>query len=92
MKYAPYLTDPLFVDDVLATTTRQMAEKAMLHGTPEQVAAQIGKYCDAGVDYVCLCDFTFVVLEPADAANQLGRLIAVCAALKARSPHEPTHA
>jgi hypothetical protein len=44
------------------------------------------------VDYVCLCDFTSVVLEPADAARQLGRLIAVCAALKARPPRQPTHA
>jgi phthiodiolone/phenolphthiodiolone dimycocerosates ketoreductase len=84
MKYAPYLTDPAFVDEVLAKTTREMAEKAVLHGTPEEIARHIGAYCDAGVDYVCLCDFTSVVLEPADAAQQLRRLISVCAHLKAR--------
>jgi phthiodiolone/phenolphthiodiolone dimycocerosates ketoreductase len=82
MKYAPYLTDPGFVDEVVAKTSRKMAERSFIHGTPQEVAATLREYADAGVSFFCLGDFTSIMLAPEDAANQAARVIEMCAALK----------
>jgi phthiodiolone/phenolphthiodiolone dimycocerosates ketoreductase len=79
----PYDTSPAFVDEVLAKTTRRMAELGFLWGSAERVAAQLQEYVDAGVDWICPADYLPIVLDPADAAGSLPRTIEVCERLKA---------
>lgn len=85
MKFAPYDTRPEFVQEVVARTTREMAEKSYLYGTPAEVAEQLAAYVDAGVNWVCLVDYTAMVLEPADAASSLARMTEICAHIKKRA-------
>ena len=82
MKFLPYETSPEFVQEVIAKTTRKMAEKSYFYGNSAQVAAQLQEYVDAGVTWICIVDYTAMVLEPADAAMSLGRMIDICARLK----------
>jgi phthiodiolone/phenolphthiodiolone dimycocerosates ketoreductase len=82
MRFAPYLTDPTFVEEVLSKVTRRMVELSFIYGSPPEVADEIQRYVDAGVTWVCLADFTALALDPEDAARQPGRTIDVAARLK----------
>ena len=44
-------------DEILSRTSREMAEKCMLHGTPEQIADQLKPFMDEGVNWFSLTDF-----------------------------------
>lgn len=81
--FLPKSTPTAFIDDVLAKTTRAHAEVGYLWGTPEQVAAKLLAYVEAGVSFVAPADYLPVVCDPEDAALGLGRSIACLAAVKA---------
>ena len=69
--------------DVLARTPRELVERSFSSGSPEEVAADIQGYIDAGCTYVSVCDLMPLVLEPEDAQAAIGRSIDVCARIKA---------
>jgi phthiodiolone/phenolphthiodiolone dimycocerosates ketoreductase len=71
--------------DVLARTPRAMVDASFSHGTPEQVAANVQGYVDAGCTYVSICDLMPLVLEPEDAIGAITRSIEVCGRVKANA-------
>jgi phthiodiolone/phenolphthiodiolone dimycocerosates ketoreductase len=83
LRMKPHDTPQSFVDDVLAKSTRRMAELGFIWGDAANVAAQLQAYVDAGVDWICPADYLPLVLDPADAAGSLPRTIDVCERLKA---------
>lgn len=68
--------------DVLARTPRAMVDAAFSHGTPEEVAADVQGYIDAGCTYVSICDVLPICLDPEDAQGAIARSIEVCARIK----------
>jgi phthiodiolone/phenolphthiodiolone dimycocerosates ketoreductase len=84
-KFLPQSTDDALIADVLAKTTRAHAETGYLFGTPEQVAAKLGEYVDAGISFIAPADYLPVVGDPADAARSTDRSIECMAALKGLS-------
>jgi phthiodiolone/phenolphthiodiolone dimycocerosates ketoreductase len=68
--------------DVLARTPRAMVDASFSHGSPQEVAADVQGYIDAGCTYVSVCDVLPICLEPEDAQNAIGRSIEVCARIK----------
>lgn len=80
--FFPYGDTPGFVQEVVAKTTRKMSERSFLCGNPAEVTAQLREFVDAGLNWVCLVDYTPMVLEPADAAKSLERMSEICARLK----------
>jgi phthiodiolone/phenolphthiodiolone dimycocerosates ketoreductase len=86
MHFLPYDTDQSFIDDVLAKTTREHVTKCWLCGTPEEVAAQVQPYIDAGADWVCPMDYMPLVLEASEAEAAFGRSIELCGLIKAGQP------
>ena len=68
--------------DVIARTSRRMVELSFSHGTPQEVAADIQGYLDAGCNYVSVCDVLPICLEADDAQNAIARSIDVCARIK----------
>jgi phthiodiolone/phenolphthiodiolone dimycocerosates ketoreductase len=68
--------------DVIARTSHKMVELAFSHGTPEEVAAEVQSYVDAGCTYVSICDVLPICLEPEDAQGAIARSIEVCGRVK----------
>lgn len=82
-KMLPHSMDTAFIDDVVARTTRDHVKKGWFYGTPQQVGQALQEYVDAGVTWVLPCDWSPLVLDAADVAeNQLRRNIEICTALK----------
>jgi phthiodiolone/phenolphthiodiolone dimycocerosates ketoreductase len=69
-------------DEVLSRVTREMSEKSWIFGTPEQVAAQLQPYVEAGACFINLADTLPFVLEPDDAQQSVARTIEVARILK----------
>jgi phthiodiolone/phenolphthiodiolone dimycocerosates ketoreductase len=63
-----------------------MAEKAFVHGTPKEVAAQLQGFIDAGVQWVLPVDYMPIVTTLDDAPYCLGRSIELCGHLKGKTP------
>ena len=82
MKFKPMKIGPEETDEILSRTSREMAEKCMLHGTPEQIADQLQPFMDQGVNWFSLTDFLPIVLDPEDAARSHGRMLQVARLLK----------
>lgn len=70
------------VEDILGRTTREMCSKSFLHGTAQQVAAQLQEYVDVGVTWVAIVDLVPLMLDVTEAQSALQRSIDVCAHLK----------
>jgi phthiodiolone/phenolphthiodiolone dimycocerosates ketoreductase len=82
-KMTPYDMDDAFVAGVVEKSTRAIVEGGWFWGTPEKVGRDLNSYLDAGVNWVLPCDWTPLVLDAADVAeNQLRRNIQICEALK----------
>lgn len=81
-RFLPQSTDDSFVDEVLAKTTREHAEKGYLWGTPQTVAEQLRAYAEAGVTFVAPADYLPVVSDAEDAAGATGRSIECLRSLK----------
>jgi phthiodiolone/phenolphthiodiolone dimycocerosates ketoreductase len=71
------------IEEFLDRITDEIVERSYVKGTPEQVAAQVQPYVDAGATWVSVCDLMPLVLEPEDAQQALGRNIEICRRLKA---------
>jgi phthiodiolone/phenolphthiodiolone dimycocerosates ketoreductase len=83
MHFLPYDTPQALIDDALAKTTREHVRACWLTGTPEEVAAMVQPYIDAGADWVCPMDYLPLVLEPDEAAAAFGRSVELCDLIKA---------
>ena len=92
LKMLPNKVSPEFASETVGRTTRRMADRSFLVGSPAEVAAQMQPYIDAGVNLILPFDVLPLMLAPDDAAQSLQRAIDVCAAVKqtAASPAEIT--
>lgn len=70
------------VEELLGKVTDDMARRSFTHGTPEQVAAEVQSYVDAGATWVSVCDILPLALDPADAQAGLARNFEICRRLK----------
>lgn len=82
-KFLPYDTDDAFIDEVLAKTTDEHVRQCWLAGTPEEVAAMIQPYIEAGADWVCPMDYMPLVMSPEEAAGGTQRAIDLCRHIRA---------
>jgi phthiodiolone/phenolphthiodiolone dimycocerosates ketoreductase len=73
------------VDDVVARVTPKMIEKSWLMGTPEEVAAQLRPWIDAGADYIAPSDLAPSIMEPEEQPDVFQTMIELCAQLRAPS-------
>jgi phthiodiolone/phenolphthiodiolone dimycocerosates ketoreductase len=64
MKLLPHHMSDAFVDEVLSKVTREMVEKALLVGTPDQVADQMQAYLDAGANRILPVNWAPLVMTP----------------------------
>ena len=78
----PYNTDDRFIEDVIAEVTPAHVRKGWFMGSPEQVAAQMKPFVDAGVDWILPLDYLPLIREPDDAPAGFARTVELCAALK----------
>jgi phthiodiolone/phenolphthiodiolone dimycocerosates ketoreductase len=70
------------IEEFLDRITDEIVDRSYVKGTPEQVAAEVATYVDAGATWVSVCDLMPLVLEPEDAQLALGRNIEICRRLK----------
>ena len=70
------------IDEFLDRITDEIVDRSYVQGTPEEVAAEVQTYVDAGATWVSVCDLMPLVLEPEDAQQALGRNIEICRRLK----------
>jgi phthiodiolone/phenolphthiodiolone dimycocerosates ketoreductase len=82
MKLLPQNVSAEEADDVVARVPREMTEKSYIAGTPQQAAAQLQDYVDAGATWMCIIDVLPFVLPPEEIPAALGRSLEVAAALK----------
>lgn len=82
LKLLPVLMTKEEFEDVVSRTTREMAEKSAIYGTPKQVAEGLQQYVDAGCTWMSVCDILPFALEPDDAEHSLPRSVEVCRHLK----------
>ena len=82
VKFRPMATSAAETDEVISRTTRKMAEKALLWGTPAQLADQLQPFIDRGVSWLSLTDFLPIVLEAEDAAQWPQRTLELARLLK----------
>ena len=85
MKMLPVAYTPAEVDEVVAQVTREMAEKAYIYGTVEEVTAKMQEYIDAGLTWIAPCDLLPMVGEPEGAPAAFQRTLETCAALKGKT-------
>jgi phthiodiolone/phenolphthiodiolone dimycocerosates ketoreductase len=74
------------MEEHLAKVTPELSRKAWIMGSPQQVAAQLSDYVDAGVTWVMIADMMSMVIPPEDPAAALGRTLEVCARIKGQVP------
>lgn len=82
MDLQPFDMSHALVDDVLEKTTRAHAEKSFIFGTPEEVAASLKAYADAGVTWIAPVNYLALVSEPDDAMLAGSRTQELCRILK----------
>jgi phthiodiolone/phenolphthiodiolone dimycocerosates ketoreductase len=61
---------------------RQMVEKSFVIGTPEEVAAHVRAYADAGATHVMMLDWVSTTQPPEQAQEALSRTIEMCRLVK----------
>ena len=69
--------------EVIARTSREMAEKCVLWGTPQRVADQLRPFVERGVNWLSLTDFLPIVLDPEDGAKAIDRSLELARILSA---------
>jgi phthiodiolone/phenolphthiodiolone dimycocerosates ketoreductase len=70
------------VEGVVAKVSRPMVEKSFVIGTPEEVAAHVRAYVDAGATHVMMLDWVGTTLPVDQAESVLGRTIEMCRLVK----------
>lgn len=88
LKLKPLSVEQSFVDRTLARSTREMARRSFIHGTPKEVAAQLQGWIDAGIDWVMPVDYMRFVSSLEEAAMALNRTFEVCEHLKSFSSQQ----
>lgn len=73
------------VRNILDRVTPQMSNAGWFHGTPQEVAADLQAYVDAGATWISVIDILPMVLDPADGANALARSFEVAGMLRANT-------
>jgi alkanesulfonate monooxygenase SsuD/methylene tetrahydromethanopterin reductase-like flavin-dependent oxidoreductase (luciferase family) len=74
--------DDAFVNDVVASVTREHVTNGFPVGTAAEVAAQVELFLELGIDHVCAFDYLPIVADPANPPAGLGRAIELCARIK----------
>ncbi len=82
----PYDTDQAFIDQLLSKVTDDHVRKGWFMGSPQEVAAQIQPFIDAGVDWVMPLDYLSLISEPEEQEAAFARTIDLCAAIKKANP------
>jgi phthiodiolone/phenolphthiodiolone dimycocerosates ketoreductase len=85
LKMLPHQMSRAEVDEVVAGVTPKMIEKSWLIGTPEEVAAQLRPWVEAGADYIAPSDLAPAVMEPEEQPEVFQTMIELCAQLKGAS-------
>lgn len=85
LRMLPHQMSRAEVDDVVARVTPTMIEKSWLIGTPEEVAAQLRPWVDAGADYIAPSDLAPAIMEPDEQPEVFATMIELCAQLGAGS-------
>ncbi|MCV7412318.1 LLM class flavin-dependent oxidoreductase [Mycobacterium florentinum] len=85
LRMLPHQMSRAEVDDVVARVTPEMIEKSWLMGTPEEVAAQLRPWVDAGADYIAPSDLAPSIMEPEEQPEVLAAMIELCAQLRVGS-------
>jgi phthiodiolone/phenolphthiodiolone dimycocerosates ketoreductase len=85
-KLLPVIWSDADVEHLLANVSDEMTERSFVHGTPDEVAAIVQSYVDAGATWVSACDILPLALEPEDAQRGLARNIEICRRLRRRRP------
>lgn len=86
MKLLPIRWTAAEVQRVIAEIPREIMEKSFLIGTPEQVAATLQGYVEAGVTWTMVADVMPFVLDVDQAADATRRAVELCARLKGGQP------
>jgi len=81
----PHQMSQAEVDDVVARVTPEMIEKSWLIGTPEEVAAQLRPWVDAGADYIAPSDLAPAIFEPEEQPEVMQTMLDFCSQLRAGS-------
>ena len=79
LRMPPHQMSRAEVDDVVARVTPEMIEKPWLIGTPEEVAAQLQPWVDAGADYLATSDLA--IFEPEEQPAVLQTMLDFCSQL-----------
>ncbi|TPG32446.1 LLM class flavin-dependent oxidoreductase [Mycolicibacterium hodleri] len=82
MRLLPHQLSQAEVDNIVAAVTPKMIEKSWIMGTPEEIAAQLQPWVDAGANYIAPSDLAPSILEPDEQPDAFRRMVDVCAHLK----------
>jgi phthiodiolone/phenolphthiodiolone dimycocerosates ketoreductase len=70
------------IDAIVGRVTPEMARASWLIGGPQEIAAQLQGYVDAGATWINICDVLPAVLEPSELGAALGRALRLSALLR----------
>jgi phthiodiolone/phenolphthiodiolone dimycocerosates ketoreductase len=82
LRMLPHQMSRAEVDDIVAAVTPSMIEKSWLIGTPEEIAAQLQPWVDAGASYIAPSDLAPAIMEPDEQPEVFETMIELCAQLK----------
>jgi phthiodiolone/phenolphthiodiolone dimycocerosates ketoreductase len=82
LRMLPHQMSRAEVDEVVAAVTPTMVEKSWLIGTPEEVAAQLQPWVEAGASYIAPSDLAPAVLDPEEQSQVFQLMIELGAQLK----------
>jgi len=82
LRLLPHQMSQTEVDEVVAAVTPTMVEKSWLIGTPEEVAAQLQPWVEAGATYIAPSEMAPAVFEPEEQPQGFQLMIELSARLK----------
>jgi phthiodiolone/phenolphthiodiolone dimycocerosates ketoreductase len=82
LRMLPHAMSQAEVDDIVAQVKPEMIEKSWFIGTPQEIAAQLQPWVEAGADYIAPSDLAPAVLEADEQEGAVARMVELCAALK----------
>jgi len=85
LRMLPHQMSRAEVDEVVAQVTPTMIEKSWLIGTPEEVAAQLQPWVEAGANFIAPSDLAPAVFDPEEQPQVFQTMIELCAQVKGAS-------
>jgi phthiodiolone/phenolphthiodiolone dimycocerosates ketoreductase len=82
LRMLPHQMSRAEVDDVVARVTPTMIEKSWFIGTPEDVAAQLQPWVEAGATYIAPSGLAPMIVKPEERRAAVQAMIELCARLK----------